>query len=121
VNVPSATTTTTINWQEYCVRVVKDNDYEGYLATLLLPKNVQLQIFAVNCFIFNYCHNFFIVEFIQARAFNVELSLLRNRIERYSGSADIFRLDFWGESLDTAMQMRKGPMPRYVIDFINSL
>jgi hypothetical protein len=43
-----ATAPATVNWPEYCRKLVKENDYEGYLATLSLPQNVQWQILAVN-------------------------------------------------------------------------
>uniref|UniRef100_A0A914WE44 NADH dehydrogenase (Ubiquinone) complex I, assembly factor 6 n=1 Tax=Plectus sambesii TaxID=2011161 RepID=A0A914WE44_9BILA len=89
---PSAASPPVASFQ-YCVDLVFKNDYENYLATLLLPAGCQRIMFAI-------------------RAFNVELALVRNQIQRYSGTTGIYRLQFWKDTIDMLYGVKKGPVPR---------
>ncbi|KAH9507633.1 NADH dehydrogenase (ubiquinone) complex I, assembly factor 6 [Bulinus truncatus] len=67
----------------YCVDLVRKNDYENYLGTLLLPKSIQRAAFAI-------------------RAFNIELAQVRDTVsERNIGQ---LRLKFWKDVLEQIYQ-----------------
>ncbi|XP_005098752.1 NADH dehydrogenase (ubiquinone) complex I, assembly factor 6 [Aplysia californica] len=68
---------------EYCVDLVRKSDYENYLATLLLPKNVQRAAFAL-------------------RAFNVELAQVRDVVS--DKTIGLMRMQFWKDSMSRIFQ-----------------
>lgn len=69
----------TANNSNYCLESVRKYDYDHYLCTLLLPKNVQPAVFAI-------------------RAFNVETAQIKDLVtERATGK---MRVQFWRDSID---------------------
>nr|CAD2130293.1 unnamed protein product [Meloidogyne enterolobii] len=76
----------------YCVKIVKERDYENYLAALLMPENVRAKIFTV-------------------LALNAEISTLRHKIKRHSGVANINQLKFWNDALNS-LARRDALLPR---------
>jgi hypothetical protein len=39
--------------------------------------------------------------------------MVRNQIQRNSGTAGIYRLQFWKDAIDTIFGHKVGPLPRY--------
>uniref|UniRef100_A0A0N5BW76 Squalene/phytoene synthase family protein n=1 Tax=Strongyloides papillosus TaxID=174720 RepID=A0A0N5BW76_STREA len=78
---------------KHCLNLVKKSDYINYLSGLLLPNYAKPHAFAI-------------------LALNVELATLRHSIERNSGTAGIYRLQFWKDTIDTIYGIKKGPIPR---------
>uniref|UniRef100_A0AC35TSW8 Squalene/phytoene synthase n=1 Tax=Rhabditophanes sp. KR3021 TaxID=114890 RepID=A0AC35TSW8_9BILA len=72
---------------------VKEADYINYLATLLMPREAIPHVFAI-------------------LALNVELATLRNTIARNTGTADINKLAFWKDTIDSVFGIKKCPIPR---------
>ncbi|KAI4503418.1 hypothetical protein M0802_001640 [Mischocyttarus mexicanus] len=65
---------------EYCLELVRKNDYENFLSTLLLPKNIKSAGFAI-------------------RAFNVEIAQVEDQVTmKHVGQ---MRLQFWKETLNS--------------------
>ncbi|XP_015190055.1 PREDICTED: NADH dehydrogenase (ubiquinone) complex I, assembly factor 6 isoform X2 [Polistes dominula] len=65
---------------EYCLELVRKNDYENFLCTLLLPKNIKAAGFAI-------------------RAFNVEIAQVEDQVTmKHVGQ---MRLQFWKETLNS--------------------
>ncbi|XP_014210744.1 NADH dehydrogenase (ubiquinone) complex I, assembly factor 6 [Copidosoma floridanum] len=64
---------------EYCLNLVKKNDYESFLCTLLLPNNVRSSAFAI-------------------RAFNTEIALVEDQVK--DDQIGLMRLKFWEETLN---------------------
>lgn len=79
---------------DYCVNLVKRRSYEQYLATLLLPRELQRVGFVV-------------------RAFNVEVSSVRDQI---SGKhAGMGRMVFWRELLSTIYNGSSRSVPNHPV------
>lgn len=78
---------------DYCVNLVKSRDYVGYLCSLLLPRDVRHVAFAV-------------------RAFNVELANIREQIHEHSGTAGVFRLQFWKDTVESIYGDKTSILPR---------
>ncbi|KAL7072116.1 hypothetical protein ACQ4LE_008345 [Meloidogyne hapla] len=76
----------------YCIKIVKERDYENYLAALLMPSNVRAKIFTI-------------------LALNAEISTLRHKIKRHSGVANINQLKFWNDALNS-LARRDALLPR---------
>ncbi|KAK0406845.1 hypothetical protein QR680_018840 [Steinernema hermaphroditum] len=76
-----------------CIGSVKKHDFSNYVAALLMPREVQPHVFAL-------------------LAFNVELTLVRDHIERNAGTAGIFRLQFWRDAISAIYGCTSGPIPR---------
>uniref|UniRef100_A0A914MYN2 Squalene/phytoene synthase n=1 Tax=Meloidogyne incognita TaxID=6306 RepID=A0A914MYN2_MELIC len=76
----------------YCVKIVKERDYENYLAALLMPTNVRAKIFTI-------------------LALNAEISTLRHKIKRHTGVANINQLKFWNDALNS-LARRDALLPR---------
>lgn len=65
---------------EYCLDLVRKNDYESYLCTLLLPPNIQSAGIVI-------------------RAFNVEIAQVEDQVSmKHTGA---MRLQFWHDTLDS--------------------
>ncbi|KAL8589320.1 hypothetical protein ACOMHN_052323 [Nucella lapillus] len=73
----------TLSNPEYCVKLVKNHDYENYLCCLLLPKQLQRAAFAV-------------------RAFNVELAQVRDVVSEKTIGA--MRMQFWKDAVDKLLE-----------------
>ncbi|KAL5466719.1 hypothetical protein EMCRGX_G030867 [Ephydatia muelleri] len=70
---------TAANNGNYCLELVRKHDFDHYLCTLLLPKEVQSAVFAI-------------------RAFNVETAQIRELVtEKATGK---MRVQFWRDSID---------------------
>jgi len=78
---------------KYCINLVRTRDYDNFMAALLLPNAIRAQVFSI-------------------LAFNVELAMVRNQIQRNSGTAGIYRLQFWKDAIDTVFGHKVGPLPR---------
>uniref|UniRef100_A0A0N4ZU50 Phytoene synthase n=1 Tax=Parastrongyloides trichosuri TaxID=131310 RepID=A0A0N4ZU50_PARTI len=65
----------------------------NYLPSLLLPDYAKPHAFAI-------------------LTLNIELATLRHSIEKNSGTAGIYRLKFWKDTVDTVFGIKKGPIPR---------
>uniref|UniRef100_A0A1I8AD08 15-cis-phytoene synthase n=1 Tax=Steinernema glaseri TaxID=37863 RepID=A0A1I8AD08_9BILA len=76
-----------------CIDLVKKHDFSNYAAALLMPREVQPHVFAL-------------------LAFNVELALVRDHIERNAGTAGIFRLQFWRDAISAIYGRTNDPVPR---------
>ncbi|XP_012279840.1 NADH dehydrogenase (ubiquinone) complex I, assembly factor 6-like [Orussus abietinus] len=63
---------------EYCLNLVRTNDYENFLCTLLLPKSIRSAAIAI-------------------RAFNVEVALVEDQVR--DNKIGMMRLKFWEETL----------------------
>ncbi|GFS04190.1 NADH dehydrogenase (ubiquinone) complex I, assembly factor 6 [Elysia marginata] len=68
---------------QYCVDLVRKYDYENYLGTLLLPKNVQRAAFAL-------------------RAFNVELAQVQDAVSE--NKIGLMRMQFWRDAVAKIVQ-----------------
>ncbi|XP_059147737.1 NADH dehydrogenase (ubiquinone) complex I, assembly factor 6-like [Physella acuta] len=80
----------------YCLELVKKNDYENYLACLLLPKVVHRAVFAL-------------------RAFNVELAQVRDNVsERQIG---LMKMRFWKDTIDNIFQSSQSTVPHTPVAF----
>uniref|UniRef100_A0A915E4Q6 Phytoene synthase n=1 Tax=Ditylenchus dipsaci TaxID=166011 RepID=A0A915E4Q6_9BILA len=77
----------------YCIRIVKERDYENYLNALLAPENTRPRIFAV-------------------LALNAEVAIIRQKIKRNSGVTGIYQLQFWKDALNVYGGAQRGPLPR---------
>ncbi|KAL6260608.1 hypothetical protein P5V15_008128 [Pogonomyrmex californicus] len=64
---------------EYCLQLVRKNDYENFLCTLLLPRNVKSAAFAI-------------------RAFNVEVAQVEDQVS--DNRIGAMRLQFWTDALN---------------------
>ncbi|CEF66409.1 NADH dehydrogenase (ubiquinone) complex I, assembly factor 6 [Strongyloides ratti] len=82
-----------LNNFKYCLNSVKSMDYMNYLSALLFPNYAKSHAFSV-------------------LALNVELGTLRHSIEINGGTAGIYRLQFWKDTIDTIYRIKKGPIPR---------
>lgn len=70
---------TTVNNGNYCLELVRKHDFDHYLCTLLLPRDVQSTVFAI-------------------RAFNVETAQIRDLVtEKATGK---MRVQFWRDSIN---------------------
>ncbi|KAI1726796.1 squalene/phytoene synthase domain-containing protein [Ditylenchus destructor] len=77
----------------YCMKIVKERDYESFLAALLMPTCARPKIFTI-------------------LAINAELSMLRQKIKRHSGVNGINQLKFWKDALNVFAGTQRGPLPR---------
>ncbi|KAK0172546.1 hypothetical protein PV328_005852 [Microctonus aethiopoides] len=66
------------NPTQYCMESVRKYDYENYLCTLLLPKNLRAAAFAI-------------------RAFNVEIAVIQDQTSEIAISG--MRYNFWNDTL----------------------
>ncbi|XP_011873025.1 PREDICTED: NADH dehydrogenase (ubiquinone) complex I, assembly factor 6 [Vollenhovia emeryi] len=64
---------------EYCLQLVRKNDYENFLCTLLLPRDIRSAAFAV-------------------RAFNVEVAQVEDQVN--DNTIGAMRLQFWTDALN---------------------
>ncbi|XP_012056477.1 PREDICTED: NADH dehydrogenase (ubiquinone) complex I, assembly factor 6 [Atta cephalotes] len=64
---------------EYCLQLVRKNDYENFLCTLLLPRSIKSTAFAV-------------------RAFNVEVAQVEDQVS--DSRIGTMRLQFWTDALN---------------------
>ncbi|GAB1868706.1 UPF0551 protein C8orf38-like protein [Camponotus japonicus] len=64
---------------EYCLQLVRRNDYENFLCTLLLPHNIKSAAFAI-------------------RAFNVEVAQVEDQVS--DNKIGAMRLQFWTDALN---------------------
>ncbi|XP_072765052.1 NADH dehydrogenase (ubiquinone) complex I, assembly factor 6 [Anoplolepis gracilipes] len=64
---------------EYCLQLVRKNDYENFLCTLLLPHSIKSAAFAI-------------------RAFNVEVAQVEDQVS--DSKIGAMRLQFWTEALN---------------------
>lgn len=78
---------------DHCIALTKSRDFANYVAALLLPPVVQPTVFAL-------------------LAFNVELAVVRDQIKRNTGTAGIYRLQFWKDTVETIYGSNIGPLPR---------
>lgn len=76
----------------HCVRSTRERDFCNYVAALLMPPAAQPSVFAL-------------------LAFNVELAIVRDQIKRNVGTAGIYRLQFWKDTIE-AIYGNKGIIPR---------
>ncbi|XP_075069929.1 NADH dehydrogenase (ubiquinone) complex I, assembly factor 6 isoform X2 [Mixophyes fleayi] len=75
----------------YCVELVRNRDYEGFLCTLLLPPESQSSVFAL-------------------RAFNVELSQVKDSVsQKHLG---LMRMQFWR---DAVQEIYSGNPPHHPV------
>lgn len=77
----------------YCSEMVKQRDYENYLAALLMPKAARPRIITI-------------------LALNAEVSVIRQKIKRNSGVTGIYQLQFWKDALETVAGQKPGPVPK---------
>ncbi|KAI6229870.1 hypothetical protein M3Y99_01122700 [Aphelenchoides fujianensis] len=78
---------------DYCASIVRQRDYENYVATRLLPLAQQSRVFPV-------------------LALNAEISIIRQKILRNSGVTGIYQLQFWKDAINTLAGEMRGPVPR---------
>ncbi|VDN03915.1 unnamed protein product [Thelazia callipaeda] len=78
---------------QYCLQLTRKRDYGNYVAGLIMPSEIQPALFTV-------------------LAFNVELAVIRDQVVRNSGISEIYRLQFWKDTLDTLYNRTNGPLPR---------
>uniref|UniRef100_A0A915B047 Uncharacterized protein n=1 Tax=Parascaris univalens TaxID=6257 RepID=A0A915B047_PARUN len=78
---------------EHCIALTRNRDFANYIAALLMPTEVQPSIFAL-------------------LAFNVELAVIRDQIERNTGTTGIYRLQFWKDTIETIYGHREGPIAK---------
>lgn len=64
---------------EYCLQLVRKNDYENFLCTLLLPHNIKSAAFSI-------------------RAFNVEVAQVEDQVS--DNKIGAMRLQFWTDALN---------------------
>uniref|UniRef100_A0A0M3I0R2 NADH dehydrogenase [ubiquinone] flavoprotein 3, mitochondrial n=1 Tax=Ascaris lumbricoides TaxID=6252 RepID=A0A0M3I0R2_ASCLU len=81
---------------DHCIALTRNRDFANYIAALLMPTEVQPSVFAV----------------LQLLAFNVELAVIRDQIERNTGTAGIYRLQFWKDTIEAIYGDRGGPIPK---------
>ncbi len=70
-----------LSFDSYCMNQVRSYDYDGYLAGLLLPKNIQPVFFAI-------------------RAFNIEIATIKDNV-RGNAIAGRIRFQWWEDTLDS--------------------
>ncbi|CAL1677286.1 unnamed protein product [Lasius platythorax] len=75
---------------EYCLQLVRKNDYENFLCTLLLPHSVKSAAFAI-------------------RAFNVEVAQVEDQVSDTKIGA--MRLQFWTDALNNVYNDRPPRSP----------
>lgn len=78
---------------DHCIALTRNRDFANYIAALLMPTEVQPSVFAL-------------------LAFNVELAVIRDQIERNTGTAGIYRLQFWKDTIEAIYGDRGGPIPK---------
>ncbi|VDM49723.1 unnamed protein product [Toxocara canis] len=77
----------------HCVALTRKRDFANYVGALLMPTEVQPAVFAL-------------------LAFNVELAIIRDQIERNSGTTGIYRLQFWKDTIEAIYGDGGGPVPK---------
>lgn len=100
----------------YCVKIVKERDYENYLAALLMPTNVRAKIFTV--FFFKLILKNYFLLILKILALNAEISTLRHKIKRHTGVANINQLKFWNDALNS-LARRDALLPRFFFIYFN--
>ncbi|CAG9529791.1 unnamed protein product [Cercopithifilaria johnstoni] len=85
-----------------CLQITRKRDYTNYVAGLVMPSEIQPALFTL-------------------LAFNVELAIIRDQVVRNSGVSEIYRLQFWKDTLDVLYGQAKGPIPRQPIAIALSL
>ncbi|XP_060526222.1 NADH dehydrogenase (ubiquinone) complex I, assembly factor 6 isoform X2 [Cylas formicarius] len=79
---------------EYCLNLVKSQDYENFLCSILLRNNVRAIAFAV-------------------RGFNIEVSKVADKVSQES--IGLMRLKFWEETLNKCFLMDLKQVPKHPV------
>lgn len=79
--------------EKYCLDLVRNRDYEGYLMGLLFPHQHRRAYFAV-------------------KAFNVEIATIRDSVPRSAGLSGKLRFEFWRDTLKTLSESKPGELTK---------
>lgn len=85
---------TTQTSTEYCLNSIKTNDYDNFMCTLLLPKEVRSCAIAV-------------------RAFNVEIAKVCEQVTQVQ--IGLMRLKFWEETVESFYTKAEKPVPKHPV------
>ncbi|GCB67635.1 hypothetical protein scyTo_0012169, partial [Scyliorhinus torazame] len=76
--------------QQYCLQLVRNRDYEGFLSSLLLPPEFHSSVFAL-------------------RAFNVELAQVQDLVTQKT--IGLMRMQYWRQMIEDIYSDNSPPQP----------